>query len=76
METYSSEKGQVIIPAAIRRKLSIKKGTRFQIELDERSKKIVLTPITREFIHTLRGKYRGRGLLKALAAEKKVERDL
>ncbi len=76
METYSSEKGQVIIPAAIRRKLSIKKGTRFQIELDERSKKIVLTPITREFIHTLRGKYRGRGLLKALAAEKKVEREL
>lgn len=76
METYSSEKGQVIIPAAIRRKLSIKKGTRFQIELDERSKKIVLTPITREFIHTLRGKYKGRGLLKALAAEKKVERDL
>lgn len=75
METYSSEKGQVIIPAAIRRKLSIKKGTRFQIELDERSKKIVLTPITREFIHTLRGKYRGRGLLKALAAEKKVERE-
>jgi len=76
METYSSEKGQVIIPAAIRRKLSIKKGTRFQIELDERSKKIVLTPITREFIHTLRGKYKGRGLLKALAAEKKVEREL
>jgi len=76
METYSSEKGQVIIPAAIRRKLSIKKGTRFQVELDERSKKIVLTPITREFIHTLRGKYRGRGLLKALAAEKKVEREL
>jgi AbrB family looped-hinge helix DNA binding protein len=76
METYSSEKGQVIIPAAIRRKLSIKKGTRFQIELDERSKKIVLTPITREFIQTLRGKYRGRGLLKALAVEKKVEREL
>lgn len=76
METHSSEKGQVVIPAAIRRKLAIKKGTRFQIEVDERSNKIVLTPITREFIHSLRGKYKGKGLLKALAAEKKVEREL
>lgn len=76
METYSSEKGQVIIPAAIRRQLAIKKGTRFQIEVDERSNKIVLTPITREFIQSLHGKYKGKGLLKALAAEKKVEREL
>jgi AbrB family looped-hinge helix DNA binding protein len=76
METYSSEKGQVVIPAAIRRKLAIKKGTRFKIEVDERSNKIVLIPITREFIQTLRGKYKGKGLLKALAAEKKVEREL
>lgn len=66
----------MIIPAAIRRKLAIKKGTRFQIEVDERANKIILTPITREFIHTLRGKYKGKGLLKALAAEKKVEREL
>jgi len=31
-------------------------------------------PITREYIHSLRGKLRGKGVLKALMAEKKRER--
>jgi hypothetical protein len=30
--------------------------------------------ITREYVHSLRGKFRGKGLLKALIAEKKRER--
>ncbi len=30
--------------------------------------------ITREYVHSLRGKLRGKGLLKALMAEKKTER--
>ena len=30
--------------------------------------------ITREYIHSLRGKFRGKGLLKALMAEKKREK--
>jgi hypothetical protein len=34
---------------------------------------IILTPITREYIQSLRGKYKGRGLLEALAAEKETE---
>lgn len=29
----------------------------------------------REYIHSLRGKYRGKGLMKALMADKKRERD-
>jgi hypothetical protein len=33
----------------------------------------VCTPITREYIHSLRGKFKGKGLLKALTAEKKKE---
>jgi hypothetical protein len=32
--------------------------------------------VSREFIHSLRGKYRGEGLMKALMAEKKREREL
>jgi hypothetical protein len=31
---------------------------------------------SREFVHSLRGKYRGEGLLKSLMQEKKPERDL
>jgi hypothetical protein len=46
------------------------------IELKEHEKEIVLKPITREYVHSLRGKFRGKGLLKALRAEKKRERDL
>jgi AbrB family looped-hinge helix DNA binding protein len=76
METYATVKGQIVIPSSIRRKFGIKVGTRIQIELDEKEQRILLTPITREYIHSLRGKYKGRGLLKALMAEKKREREL
>ncbi len=76
METYATVKGQIVIPSSIRRKFGIKEGTRIQIELDEKEQRILLTPITREYVHSLRGKYKGKGLLKALMAEKKREREL
>jgi AbrB family looped-hinge helix DNA binding protein len=75
-ETYTTAKGQIVIPSRVRRLLGIKEGTRIQIEVDEKANRIILTPITREHVHNLRGKYKGRGLLKALMAEKKRERDL
>lgn len=75
METTATSKGQIVIPSSIRRKLGIKEGTRIQIELKEQEKEIVLKPITREYIHSLRGKFRGKGLMKALMAEKRRERE-
>jgi len=47
---------------------------RIHFEIDEQAGRIVLTPITRGYIHRLRGKYKGRGLLKALMREKRDER--
>lgn len=76
METIATAKGQIVIPASARKKLGIKEGTRIQIELDEKNQRIILKPITREYVHSLRGKYKGKGLLKALMAEKKREREL
>jgi AbrB family looped-hinge helix DNA binding protein len=76
LETYATVKGQVVIPALVRRKLAIKEGTRIQVEVNEETRQIILTPITREYIHSLRGKYKGKGLLKALMEEKKREREL
>lgn len=76
METTATSKGQIVIPSSIRRKFGIKEGTRIQIEVDEKANRIILRPITREYIHSLRGKLRGKGLLKALAAEKKREREI
>ena len=40
------------------------------------SAKKAIAPPSREFIQSLRGKFRGKGLLKALIAEKKREREL
>jgi len=76
VETTATSKGQIVIPSSLRKKLGIKEGTRIQIELDEDSGEIILKPITREHVHSLRGKFKGKGLMKALMAEKKKERML
>ncbi len=76
MDTYMTVKGQIVIPSKVRRKFGLKEGVRVQVDVDEQTHKIILTPITREYIQSLRGKYKGKGLLKALAAEKKREREL
>lgn len=76
METYLTVKGQIVIPSKVRRRLGMKEGTRIQIDVDEQMHKIVLTPITPEYIQSMRGQYKGKGLLKALAAEKKREKEM
>lgn len=75
MDTYMTVKGQVVIPSKIRRQLGVTEGTRIQVEVEASGQKIILTPITREYVQGLRGKYKGKGLLKALAAEKNRERE-
>ena len=76
METIATSKGQVVIPSKIRRRLGIREGTYIQIDVDDANKKLILTPVTREYIHSLRGKYKGKGLMKALMAEKNREKEL
>jgi len=74
METTITAKGQIVIPASIRRRLGIKEGTRIKIE--ERDNEIILKPLTRAYVHSGRGGFRGKGLMKALLAEKRREREL
>lgn len=76
METTATSKGQIVIPSSIRRKFEIKEGTRIQIEVNEKTHEIILKPITRQFIRSLRGKYKGEGLMEELMAEKRRERAL
>ena len=76
MEVVANSKGQVVIPSKIRKQLGIKDGTYLQIDVNAVSGQIILTPVTREYIRSLRGKYKGKGLMKALMDEKKREREL
>lgn len=76
METTATTKGQIVIPSKLRRKYEIKEGTRIQIDEDEKNGRLILTPITRAYVHSLRGRFKGKGLLKALMDEKQRERDL
>lgn len=76
METVSTKKGQIVIPSKVRKEFEIKEGTRLQIEMDKENHRIILKPITRAYVHSLRGKFKGKGLLKELMAEKKKEREL
>jgi bifunctional DNA-binding transcriptional regulator/antitoxin component of YhaV-PrlF toxin-antitoxin module len=68
-------KGLLIIPPAIRHKLGMTALARVRLDVDEPGRKIVLTPITREHTQDLRGKYKGKKLLKSLALEKNHEND-
>jgi len=76
METTATAKGQIVIPSSIRRKFEIKEGTRIQIEVNEDAHEIILKPITKQFIQSLHGKYKGEGLMEELMAEKRRERKL
>ncbi len=70
MIVQMSAKGLLTIPPAIRRKFGLTSRSRVNMDVDERNHIIVLTPITRMSIQGLRGRYKGKGLLKALKAEK------
>lgn len=75
MNTRVSTRGRIVIPVSMRQKLNIRPDTPIYIEVDEPTKRIILTPITRQYVSRLRGKYKGRGVLKALMDEKKHERE-
>ena len=68
-------KGQLVIPSKLRRKYSIKEGT--QVAFVEEETRLILQPLTPEFIHSLRGSLRGEpSALQALLEDRKRERVL
>jgi AbrB family looped-hinge helix DNA binding protein len=68
-------KGQLVIPSKLRRKYAITKGT--QVAFLEQENRLVLQPLTPEFIRSLRGSQRGEpSALKALLDDRKREREL
>ncbi len=73
MQIRLRTRGRITIPISIRHELGIRTGTRIRFEIEANARRVVLTPITREYVHGLRGKLRGSGALKALMEEKRRE---
>ena len=68
-------KGQLVIPARLRRRFGIKKGT--MVTFTEDDGRIIVQPVTREFIRGLRGSLPGEpSALAALLEERQRERTL
>ena len=67
-------KGQLVIPARLRKKYSIRKGT--QVAFVEEENRLILQPITKEFINSLRGSLKGKpSILGLLLKTRRAERD-
>ena len=73
METYATTKGQVVIPAELRKKFGIHAGTKFEVTED--GERIILRPITPEFVRSLRGSLKGGGALRILEQERQSDRE-
>jgi AbrB family looped-hinge helix DNA binding protein len=73
METYATIKGQIVIPASLRRKYGIKNGTK--IIITDIGDAIVLKPVTEQYLRNLQGSLKGRGGLKVLVDERRKDKE-
>ena len=76
MKTCATSKGQIVIPATLRKKYEIKNGTK--IIVTDIGDAIVLKPVTEQYLKSLQGSLKGKGGLKTLLDErgKDKERDI
>ena len=71
---YFSVKGQVVIPRWLRREFEIEEGTRAYVRSTPQG--ILIKPVTRTYIRSLRGSLKGSGVMKALLEDRKREKEL
>ncbi|MBE0408818.1 MAG: AbrB/MazE/SpoVT family DNA-binding domain-containing protein [Anaerolineales bacterium] len=71
METRATVKGQIVIPAELRRKYKIKAGTK--INVIDTGEAILLKPVTEESLKRLQGRLKGKGVLKTLLEERQKD---
>jgi AbrB family looped-hinge helix DNA binding protein len=71
---YFSVKGQVVIPRWLRREFEIEEGTRAHVQSTPQG--ILIKPVTRTYIRSLRGSLKGSGVMKALLEDRKREQEL
>ena len=73
MTTTATVKGQVVIPAALRRKFGIKAGTR--VHVYEENGRIVMEPVNEQYLDKVCGMLRGSGALDVLMEERQREQE-
>jgi AbrB family looped-hinge helix DNA binding protein len=73
METYSTTKGQIVIPSSLRRKYGIKVGTKILVYDD--GEHIILKPLTEQYLRKLQGILKGKGALKVLLQERARDKE-
>ncbi len=76
MHIQLRSRGRITLPIAIRHKLGIKEGTQIHFVVDEQARKIILTPVTRAYVRSIRGMFKGTGAMKLLMEEKTREKNL
>lgn len=75
LETVNfGSKGQVVIPRRLRKEFEIEEGTKATVVSTPEG--ILLKPITRSYIKSLRGSLKGSGVMKAMMEDRKREREL
>jgi len=67
-------KGQVVIPRRLRKEFEIEEGTKATVVSTPEG--ILLKPITRSYIRSLRGSLKGTKAMETFMAERKREREL
>lgn len=72
METYATVKGQIVIPAPLRKKYGITEGTK--IVVVDTGNEILLRPITPQYLKNLRGSLKGTDALQVLVEERKKDK--
>ena len=73
METTSNSKGQIVIPATLRRKYGIKNGTK--IIVTDGGDAIILKPVTDQYLRNLQGSLKGKGGLTVLMEERRKDKE-
>lgn len=73
MEAYITVKGQIVIPAELRRKYGITQKTK--IVIVDNGREIILRPITRQYLKNLQGSLKGSNVLEVLLEERRKDKE-
>jgi len=72
MEAYPTVKGQIVIPAELRRKYNITEKTK--IVIVDNGTEIILRPITEQYLRGLQGSLKGSKALQILLEERQKDK--